>query len=94
MEINTENTEQVDIIDSGITHDVDFDSLNPMSKLLDEYENINIIEPYMLPDEVGGLVAEAFKIILGNPDVIVTLTAFSIFIALSLTTIEIYRKFR
>ncbi|WP_458414538.1 hypothetical protein ACNQFZ_06635 [Schinkia sp. CFF1] len=52
------------------------------------------VEPMMLKHEVGGLVAEAVKIVLGNPDVIVTMIGFAFFITLCLVIIEVYQKFR
>lgn len=52
------------------------------------------VDPVMLDLELGGLVAEAFKIVLGNPDIIVVTIGFTFFITLSLVVIEIYKKYR
>lgn len=43
--------------------------------------------------EIGGLMAEAFKIFLGNPDIAVALISFIIFIGLVITAIQVYEDF-
>lgn len=43
--------------------------------------------------ELGGLVAEAFKIWLSNPDIAVGLITFTIFSGLVITAIQVYRDF-
>ncbi|AIF45721.1 hypothetical protein X953_19795 (plasmid) [Virgibacillus sp. SK37] len=42
--------------------------------------------------EIGGLMAQAFKIFLGNPDVMAVLITWAVFISLFLTVIEIFNK--
>ena len=42
--------------------------------------------------EVGGLMAEGFKIFLGNPDIIVVLIGWSVFVSLLLTVVGLSRK--
>lgn len=51
------------------------------------------VEPVMLEFELNSLVAEALKILLGNPDIIVATIGFTLFVTLCLVVIEIYRKF-
>ncbi|UOQ47216.1 hypothetical protein MUN88_14185 [Gracilibacillus caseinilyticus] len=41
--------------------------------------------------EIGGLMAEALKIFLGNPDVMTTLITFAVTLSISLTALKIYR---
>lgn len=53
----------------------------------------NQIDPVMLEFELEGLLAEALKLVLGNPDVITALSGFAIFITLCLVSIEIYRQY-
>lgn len=52
------------------------------------------VDPAMLEFELSGLVAEAVKIVLGNPDIIVATIGFTLFVALCLVVIEVYQKFR
>jgi len=52
------------------------------------------VDPVMLKFELSGLVAEAVKIVVGNPDVIVAVVGFTFFITLAMVVIEIYKKFR
>lgn len=40
--------------------------------------------------EIGGLMAYAFKILLGNPDVMLTLIVWALFTGLVLTAIRVY----
>ncbi|MBM7543249.1 hypothetical protein [Amphibacillus cookii] len=42
--------------------------------------------------EIGGLMAEAFKIFLGNPDIMTVLLGWGVFVALILTVLQIYNK--
>lgn len=44
--------------------------------------------------ELGGLMAEAFKIFLGNPDIAVALLSFIIFSGLAITAMQIYDDFK
>lgn len=44
--------------------------------------------------ELGGLMAEAFKIWLGNPDIAVGLLTFTIFTGLVITAVQVYDDFR
>lgn len=39
--------------------------------------------------ELGGLMAEAFKVFFGNPDIMGALLTFIIFVSLLLTTIKV-----
>lgn len=41
--------------------------------------------------EIGGLMAEAFKIFIGNPDIMAVLITFAIALTLSLTVVEIFK---
>lgn len=43
--------------------------------------------------ELGGLMAEAFKLWLGNPDIAVVLITFTIFSGLVITAIQVYQDF-
>lgn len=43
--------------------------------------------------EIGGLMAEAFKLFLGNPDISVFLVTFTLFIGLVFTANRIYGQF-
>lgn len=43
---------------------------------------------------LGGIVADALKLIYGNVDIMVFITGFSIFITLVLVTKEIYERLR
>ena len=52
------------------------------------------VDPIMIEFELGGLVAEAVKIVLGNPDIIVATVGFTLFVTLCLVVIEVYQKFR
>lgn len=52
------------------------------------------VDPVMLELELGGLMADAVKIVLGNPDVIVATVGFTLFVTLCLVVIEVYQKFR
>ena len=42
--------------------------------------------------EIGGLMAYAFKVFLGNPDIMAALITWAILSALALTVIEIFRE--
>lgn len=42
--------------------------------------------------EIGGLMAFAFKIFLGNPDIMTALITWVVIITLVLTVIEVYRE--
>lgn len=42
--------------------------------------------------EIGGLMAEAFKAFIGNPDIMAVLLSFSVAITIILTVIEIHHK--
>ncbi len=42
--------------------------------------------------EIGGLMAEAFKAFLGNPDIMTGLVTFGVVSTILLTVIEIYHK--
>lgn len=42
--------------------------------------------------EIGGLMAYAFGIFLGNPDIMGALLTWAIIVTLTLTTIEIYNE--
>jgi len=42
--------------------------------------------------EIGGLMAHAFKIFLGNPDILAGLITITVFTTLLLTIIEITKK--
>ena len=44
--------------------------------------------------EIGGLMAHAFKIFLGNPDVMAALITWAIISTLALTIIEIFKETR
>jgi hypothetical protein len=41
--------------------------------------------------EIGGLMAHAFKVFLGNPDVMAALITWAIFTTLTLTIFEMFR---
>ena len=43
--------------------------------------------------ELGGLMAEVFKIFLGNPDISVTIIVFIVFVGLVFTVIRTYYDF-
>lgn len=43
--------------------------------------------------EIGGLMAEAFKLFLGNPDIAVFLVTFTLFMGLILTAFRAYAHF-
>jgi hypothetical protein len=51
------------------------------------------VETDMLEFSLNGLVAEAVKILLGNPDVIVATNGFTLFITLCLVVIELFKRF-
>lgn len=40
--------------------------------------------------EIGGFVSQAFKVIFGNPDVMVMILTWSIIVTLGLVTLKIY----
>jgi hypothetical protein len=42
--------------------------------------------------EIGGLMAYAFKVFLGNPDVMAALITWAILITLALTVLEIFKN--
>ncbi|WP_169819269.1 hypothetical protein [Anaerobacillus arseniciselenatis] len=42
--------------------------------------------------EIGGLVADTFRILLGNPDVMTLILTFTIFLTLLLVSIDIYQN--
>lgn len=56
--------------------------------------NLSEVEPIMLEFELSGLVAEALKIVLGNPDIITATISFAIFVTLCLVVINLYQQFR
>lgn len=41
---------------------------------------------------IGGLMAEAFKTFLGNPDIMASLMTWAIFLTLVLTVIEVFKE--
>lgn len=41
--------------------------------------------------EVGGLMAQAFKVVLGNPDIMAVVITWAISVTLLLTVINVYR---
>jgi hypothetical protein len=43
---------------------------------------------------IGGLMAYAFKVFLGNPDIMAALITWAVLIALGLTIIEIFKETR
>jgi hypothetical protein len=42
--------------------------------------------------EIGGLMAYAFKVFLGNPDIMATLITWAILLTLALTVIESFKN--
>jgi len=42
--------------------------------------------------EIGGLMAHAFKVFLGNPDIMAALITWAILSTLALTVIEIFKE--
>jgi hypothetical protein len=42
--------------------------------------------------EIGGLMSEAFKVMLGNPDILSVLLTFTVFVSVLLTLITIIQK--
>lgn len=42
--------------------------------------------------EVGGLMAQAFKAFLGNPDIMAVLITWAVFLTLLLSVIEIFQR--
>jgi len=44
--------------------------------------------------ELGGLMAEAFKLWLGNPDIAVAILSFTIFAGMAITAVQIYDDFK
>lgn len=42
--------------------------------------------------EIGGLMAEAFKVMLGNPDILSVLLTFTVFVSVLLTLITIIQN--
>lgn len=44
--------------------------------------------------DIDGLMMEAFKIFIGNPDIAVGLVAFIIFAGLTITALQLYEDFR
>lgn len=40
----------------------------------------------------GGLIAQAFKMFMGNPDIMAILITFTVFITLLLSIVEIFNK--
>lgn len=44
--------------------------------------------------EIGGLMAYAFKVFLGNPDIMAALITWAVLTALSLTVIEIFKDLK
>lgn len=44
--------------------------------------------------EIGGLMAYAFGLFLGNPDIMSSLLTWAVLITLALTTIEIFNEVR
>lgn len=44
--------------------------------------------------EIGGLMAYAFKVFLGNPDIMVSLITWTVLITLFLTVLEVNKKWK
>ncbi|MBH0176234.1 hypothetical protein IHV09_22005 [Fictibacillus sp. 23RED33] len=42
--------------------------------------------------EIGGLMAYAFKVFLGNPDIMAALITWAVLVTLALTVIEIFKE--
>jgi hypothetical protein len=42
--------------------------------------------------EIGGLMAQAFKVFLGNPDIMATVLTFAVFISLVFTAYEVFYR--
>ena len=42
--------------------------------------------------EIGGLMAYAFKVFLGNPDIMASLITWAVLITLGLTIIEVFKE--
>jgi len=44
--------------------------------------------------EIGGLMAYAFKVFLGNPDIMVSLITWTVLVTLFLTVLEVNKKLK
>jgi len=44
--------------------------------------------------EIGGLMAYAFKVFLGNPDIMVSLITWTVLVTLFLTILEVNKKLK
>jgi hypothetical protein len=44
--------------------------------------------------EIGGLMAYAFKVFLGNPDIMVSLITWTVLVTLFITVLEVNKKLR
>jgi len=44
--------------------------------------------------EIGGLMAYAFKVFLGNPDIMVSLITWTVLVTLFLTVMEVNKKLK
>lgn len=42
--------------------------------------------------EIGGLMAQVFKVFLGNPDIMATIITWTILVTIVLSAIEIYKE--